>query len=127
LACGVESFGVGEFDSLGTQAVMSFSGDLEVGGTFVAEVDGAHPSSFSFFLAGDSEGNNVQPWGTILVAGPNFTRTTTMVDGTGHGEVSITVVPALIGNSRYFQFITRDPGFGGNLQASDALKVLFCP
>lgn len=126
---GAMSYGTSEICSFGTFAVMGTSGGApEVNtSTFAVTVSGANPSSFTFMLSGDSVGNNPVAWGTIIVAGPNFIRTTSTINGAGEGAVHVPVTPSMVGTSRYFQYVTRDPGFGGNLQASNGLKVTFCP
>ncbi|MFG0317792.1 MAG: hypothetical protein ACF8XB_11000 [Planctomycetota bacterium JB042] len=123
------SYGTPEIGSSGTAAVMGTAGGAPSVGNpnFAVTVSGAKPNSFTFMLEGDNVGNNVQPWGTIVVAGPNFFRTITTTNGLGEASVVIPVLPAMVGTTKRYQYVTRDPGFGGNLQASDGLEVTFCP
>jgi len=123
-----ENYGTGEFGSGGTQATMGFTGTPSPNGNFAVTVSGANPNSFTFFLCGDTEGFNTNPaWGIIYVAGPNFLRLTTSTTGAGTSSVSIPVTAAMVGTARFYQYVTRDPGFGGNIQAADGLKVVFYP
>ena len=54
-------------------------------------------------------------------------RTTLTTNALGQNTFPVAITGAMVGTTRYFQYVTRDPGFGGNLQASDGLAVTFCP
>jgi len=128
-ACGVATtYGAGELGSNGQVASIGMSGAAPaVGGTVDVTLTGGNANSFTVVFSGQSEGSNQTPWGEILVAGPDFLRWYTSTDGLGAAAVSIPVTPAMAGLTYYFQYAVRDPGFGGNIQASDGLKVTICP
>jgi len=125
--CGFTNYGTGELGSNGQVASIFATGEPLSGDSIDVQVTGGNPSSFCVLFEGSSLGNNVVPWGTILVAGPGFLRHYTATDAGGNASVVFPVVPALSGTTLYFQYAIRDPGFGGNIQASDGLQVDFCP
>lgn len=126
-SCGASTYGTGEVGSKGTQAKIGWSGLPAPGGGFAVTLTGGNPNSFAFLLSGASKKSVQKPWGTLLVGGPAFTRTVTTTDGNGQASVSVPIQPSQVGYTRYFQYVVRDPGFGGNLQASDGLEVIYCP
>lgn len=130
IGCGtVVSYGTPEVGSFGTPAVISASGGSPSIGNpgFSIDLTGGNPNSFCVLFSGLSQGSNVVPWGTILVAGPSFIRTYTATNGQTDASVAITISPSLAGVTMYYQYAVRDPGFGGNVQGSDGLAVTFCP
>ncbi len=125
---GVEAYGAGELGSTGQVATIGVGPGLPaVGGNLTLTLTGGNPNSFTVLFAGQSEGSNVQPWGTILVAGPDFTRTITSTDASGAASVAFPLLPAMANLTYHFQYAVRDPGFGGNIQASGGVRVTVCP
>lgn len=125
--CGYTPYGTGEIGSAGTTATISAAGNPVSGQTVEIRLAGGNPNSFAVLFEGGSVGSNVVPWGTILVAGPPFFRTYTSTDGAGNASVLVPVDAALVGQTRFYQYAVRDPGFGGNVQGSGGLQVDFCP
>ncbi len=125
--CGSTPYGAGEVGSTGTTATISTTGNPANGQTIAIRLAGGNPNSFCVLFEGANVGNNVQPWGTILVAGPAFFRTYTSTDAAGNASVLVPVDAALAGQTRYYQYAVRDPGFGGNIQASGGLQIDYCP
>ncbi|MFG0316807.1 MAG: hypothetical protein ACF8XB_06005, partial [Planctomycetota bacterium JB042] len=130
LSCGtIASYGTPEIGSSGSPALISAAGGSPSVGnpSFSIDLTGGNPSSFCVLFSGLSPGSNVQPWGTILVAGPSFFRTYSSTNGAVNASVPILIPPSLAGVTMHYQYAVRDPGFGGNVQGSDALAVTFCP
>ncbi len=126
---GPSAYGSGELGSTGQVATMGYSGGLpQVGNpNFAVTCSGVKPNQFGVLFSGDSQGYNVEGWGVILVAGPNFLRTYTTSDGAGAAAVTIPITPAMAGTTRCYQFAFRDAGFGGDVQGANGLSVTFCP
>ena len=121
--------GTAEVGSHGNTALIdAANGDPQVGNNaWAVTVTGVLPNSFGVLFAGDGLNTNSVPWGDIYPSGPNFTRTVTFSDGAGDASITVPVVPAMAGTTRHFQYAFRDPGFGGNVQHSEAMSVTFCP
>lgn len=125
--CALQSYGQGEIGSTGGVASIAAAGHPSASDpTFALIGAGLKPSSFVVLMTGTIPAEITTAWGQILVAGP-VTRTWTTSDGNGEVSMPITVTPAMVGTNATYQFIGRDPGFGGNLQSSDGLAVSFCP
>ncbi|MFG0320414.1 MAG: N-acetylmuramoyl-L-alanine amidase [Planctomycetota bacterium JB042] len=95
---------------------------------FVLTGAGFKPASFGWLVAGGGIGNDVQPFGTILVAGPGYTRTLAGTTGAAGGiALSWPIAAPMVGATHHFQWVVRDPGWGGNLTLSQGLAVTYCP
>lgn len=95
---------------------------------FVLTGTGFKPTSFGWLVAGGSVGNDVQPFGTILVAGPGYTRTLAgTTDSAGAITFAWPIAPVMVGAIHHFQWVVRDPGWNGNLTLSQGLRVTYCP
>lgn len=128
--CGTVTFyGSSDVGSSGQPAVIGTTGGSPTVGNnaFAMTVTGGTPGSIAALFAGDSQKNVQKTWGTLLVGGPNFTRTLFVLDGQGAGQVSVPVTPDLAGRTRYFQFLLRDNVPGDAVQASNGAAVTFCP
>ncbi len=123
------TYGTGELGSSGAVAAIGTTGgEATAGNTSFAVVGtGFKANQFAVLFGGNGVGSNPQGWGTILVAGPLLTRTYTTTNGTGVASVLIPITAPLVGTTRNFQFAARDPGVGGDVQASNAVQVTFCP
>jgi len=128
--CGAPiTYGQGEVGLNGNTATIgSTGGDPTAGNTdFAVTLTGGPANAFTVLFSASGQAQNNVGWGTILVGGSPFTRTMMNLDGNGTVDVLIPITGNLIGLTRTFQFACRDPGFGGNVQASDALQVTYCP
>lgn len=123
------TYGAGEIGSTGATALIGWTGgDPKAGNTsFALTLTGGPGQASTVLFTGGGQASSVQSWGTILVGGAPFTRTWLSTDASGAAAVQVPIVAGLVGQTRTFQFAVRDPGFGGNVQASDALQVTFCP
>ena len=123
------AYGAGEVGSTGNTAVMGTEGGAptSTNPNFAVTVSGVPTNGFTFLLSGDNSADITHPWGKIYVAGPNFFRTVTTTNGLGEASVVIPISPAMVGTTRYYSYVSRDPGFGGNLQSANGLAVTFCP
>ena len=125
--CSLDSYGTGELGSTGETASIAATGLPSVSDpTFALVGAGFASNSFVVLMTGTQATEVTTAWGHILVGGP-VTRTWTQSDGQGELVFPISVTAAMVGSTAAYQFIGRDPGFGGNLQASDGLLVSFCP
>ncbi|MFG0317397.1 MAG: hypothetical protein ACF8XB_09000, partial [Planctomycetota bacterium JB042] len=95
---------------------------------FVVTGSGFLGNSFGWILFSDGLGNNAQPFGTIIVSGPNFMRLLAGTTTAG-GDISfpVPVTAGMVGTTQYYQWAVRDPGWGGNLTLSQGLQVTYCP
>jgi len=95
---------------------------------FVLTGSGFLGNSFGWLLSSDGNGVTNPPIGSIIVNGPNFTRILAGTSSAG-GDISLaaTVTAAMVGNTQYFQWAVRDPGWSGNITMSNGLQVTYCP
>ncbi len=126
--CAVWNYGYGEIGSTGQLAVIAATGgDPSFGNpNFAVAGAGFRPNVLGVLFTGDQQGQNVEGWGTIWTGG-FVTRTYVLADAAGAVSVAIPVTASLVGKSFCYEFAARDPGFGGDVQHSDALQVTFCP
>lgn len=124
-----QQYGWGEIGSTGQLGTIGWSGGDPSASNpnFAITGSGYLPNSFAFLLAGASQKQIAKPWGILWVGGPNFTRTKTTTDGSGNCSVTLVITPSMVGTTLNFEWVVRDPGFGGNLQHSPGLSVTFCP
>jgi len=95
---------------------------------FVVVGTGFKAASFAWILAGGGVGSNVQPFGTILVMGPGYTRTLAgTTDVVGDVALAWPVIAAMVGTTQNFQWAVRDPGWGGGITLSQGLTATYCP
>lgn len=120
-------YGTPQIGSQGTPGLTRWTGTPSVSaGNFTVTASGFNPNSFAVMFTGTATATTPTPWGTILVGG-FVTRTIFFTDASGAGSIPITIQPSQIGFTRRFQCVVRDPGFGGNVQAGDAITAQFCP
>ncbi len=122
------NYGTGEIGSTGTMALVSASGEPTVGNpSFYIVLTGAKPNQFCCMLSGDSQASVPYAWGTVLVGAPNFLRTYSATNGSGGCSINIPITSGMVGTTKYYQYVARDAGYGGDVQASNGLMVTFCP
>lgn len=123
------TYGTSEIGSTGNAATIAFTGGMPYAGNsaFGVTLTGGTPSQFAVLFSGGSQAAVTVTWGTILVGPPNFLRTYLSTDTSGGAFLGIPVAPAMVGTTSFYQYVVRDPGFGGDVQASNGLSVTFCP
>lgn len=122
------SYGTPETGSSGTPAVIGTSGgDPYLGNpAFALTLAGGVPNQLACaFAARNAQVANL-PFGTVLVGNLDLAWQWFFTDGSGQLAVPVNVDSSLVGQTWHFQFIVRDPGFGGGAQCSDALILKFC-
>ncbi|MFG0319760.1 MAG: trypsin-like peptidase domain-containing protein [Planctomycetota bacterium JB042] len=121
-------FGTPEISSTLTLTDIDYTGlPSATSNNFVVTGSGFLGNSFGWILFSDGLGNNNQPFGTILVSGPNFMRLLAGTTTAG-GDISfpVNVTAGMVGLTQYYQWAVRDPGWGGNLTLSQGLQVTYC-
>ncbi len=121
-------YGTGEIGSTGTQALVTANGSPTVGNpAFSIDLAGGKPSQFCVMFSGQSQASVPYSWGTMLIGAPNFLRTYSSTNASGACSILITITSGMVGQTYYYQYGVRDAGYGGDVQASNAVGVTFCP
>lgn len=121
------TYGTGELGTSGNIGNTSWSGiPSAAAGNFAIVGSGFTPNSFGVIFVGNSQTSTPTPGFTAYVGGV-ITRVYYTTDGAGNVTVPVVITPAQAGFTRTFQCVTRDPGFGGNLQGGNAVQAVYCP
>ncbi|MBI4880036.1 MAG: hypothetical protein HY812_10330 [Planctomycetes bacterium] len=122
------NYGTGEVGSNGKTAHTSHVGAGTQGNpNFYITLTGARPNMFAVLLKGMSQASVPYSWGTVLVGAPSYVRVYTTTNGLGEASLQETITPAMVGQTWYYQFLARDPGYGGDVQAGDGMYITYCP
>ena len=123
-------YGQGKTTSVGGQVFVFFDGFPSISGNhggLVLLVDNAIANSSGWLFHGPTAAQTPFMGGTLLV-GPPFVRTAQFpLDWFGATSVPITIPPALVGQTRYFQFWFIDPGDAFGIGLSPGYEVTFYP
>ncbi|MDP6408646.1 MAG: hypothetical protein QGI46_04655 [Planctomycetota bacterium] len=86
------------------------------------------PNQPTVLFSGTAPDNTPMFGGTRLVSPPLTREAIYWLDGLGDGEAPISVTPAMVGTTRYYQQWLRDPQAPDGIPVglSDALEVEFC-
>jgi hypothetical protein len=129
-ACATLIYCQGKVNSAGGVAQIGFSGTPSASaGNFSVNVSGALPGKPAIAFFGTNGPAN-QPFlgGTLCVTGPLTRLPVQFLSATGTASYFVSVIPAMAGTMRWYQFWHRDPahpdGTGSSL--SNALEVRFC-
>ena len=119
-------YGLGKVNTLGERAFISWSGSPSVAaGNFVVHLNNGRPNNFGALFWGSAAQDTPFGGASLLVdspvRGPMF-----QTSGTGEYSVPIPVSAGMVGTSRYYQFLFRDPGSTQHLGLTDGLYVEFC-
>ncbi len=124
------SYCTAKVNSLGQMCTLGSVGSPEyLGDGFDITYQGARPNQFAVLIYSPS-GPAAAPFlgGTRCVATPIIRSGTFLTGSTGAGVAPITLLPHMIGTTRWYQIFYRDPpaadGTGAGL--SDGLEVRFC-
>lgn len=122
------AYGAPDLSTQGNTATISASGgDPSVSNpSFTITLSGANPNQGTILVESAGQDSLPTPWGTLLVASP-FIRHPGVSSATGTDSYPVPMTAAMIGQTRYWQWVIRDPGAGAVAHHSGGLQVTFCP
>ncbi len=116
--------------SLGTLPTIGSVGSTSVaGGSFSLTVTQAIPNTSSLYFYGSAPAALPFKQGWLCSASPLVRAPLVQASGSGSAVAPVSLSPALIGQTRHFQWWMRDPANpdGTGTSLSNALSVTFCP
>jgi hypothetical protein len=125
-----EPFGTGKLTSIGTLPHVGWTGSPSLtSNDFAFTYTAAMPNKFGFGFFGAAPANLPYLSGTATryVGNPLQRLPIHLLDGAGGSSWAVPVTPAMVGTTRFYQGLARDPAHpdGTGLVVTDALRVVF--
>jgi hypothetical protein len=129
-SCATTTYCQGKVNSQGGVAQIGSTGTSSLSAQdFAVTINGALPNQNGLLFFGtNGPANTPFLGGTMCVAGAKTRAGIHQLSPTGSTSYAVTVTPALVGTSRWYQFYYRDPSNpdGTAVALSNALRVDFC-
>lgn len=121
------SYCVGKVTSAFTLPTIGFTGSPSLSAAnLVVTLSGAIPTTNSTVFWGAQPATTPFNGGTLCIAPPLFRGPVTLTSGAGGASFAVTILPAMVGTDRRFQWWFRDPADPFQVGLSNALTVTFC-
>ncbi|QDV09277.1 Ycf48-like protein [Planctomycetes bacterium Poly30] len=129
--CEVQSYCQGKVHSGGSVAALTLFGTPNVAnGSYGVGILDALPGSVAIGFE-STTGPNTMPLhgGTLCVLPPLNRLSVLSLDGSGFGFYTLPMTPAMVGTTRWYQLLFRDPANpdGTGIGLTDGLRITFCP
>lgn len=116
--------------SVGTLPSIGYSGSSSVGqNNLQLRLQAGPPHVNALYFWGAAPAAAPFKGGFMCAALPIARNPVVALDGAGAAQVALSLAPAMVGQSRYYQWWMRDPQNpdGSKVALSNALRVVFCP